>query len=110
MARLEECVLYRNFFEQEQVLFPMTHLMNRHAAKDMDPEESRKLFHESAHGLIELAGSYGFSGNLWQNYLTFLLISQENAFSLACERTGLPKGSICEAARNDFAIFKELYD
>ena len=110
MARLEECVLYRDFFEQEQVLFPMTHLMNRQAAKDMDPEESRKLFHESAHGLIELAGSYGFSGNLWQNYLTFLLISQENAFSLACERTGLPKGSICEAARNDFAIFKELYD
>lgn len=109
MARLEECVLYRNF-EQDQVLTRMTCLMNERATGYMGPKEQRKLFYESAHGLIELAGSYGFSGNLWQNYLTFLLVNQENAFSLACERKGLPEGSICEAARNDFAIFKELYD
>lgn len=111
MARLEECVLYRNqYFEQGQILLLMTELMNKQAAGDRNLEESKRLFHESAHGLIELAGTHGFCGNLWQNYLTFLLVSQENAFSLACEREELPKGSICEAARNDFAIFKELYD
>ena len=31
----------------------------------------------------EMAGLYGFSGNLWHCYLTFLLVNKENAFSTA---------------------------
>ena len=60
--------------------------------------------------LAEMAGSYGFSGNLWHDYLTFLLVNHENAFSTACEITGPVEGSINELAKNDFRIFKSLYD
>ncbi len=101
MARIEECVLYRDF-QQGRILRDMSRLMNGC--------EEKKLFYDSVHGLVELAGAYGFSGNLWHNYLTFLLVSQENAFSMACEIVGPAKGSINEIARGDFAIFKELYD
>ena len=60
--------------------------------------------------LVELAGMYGFSGNIWHTYLTFLLVNHENAFSMASEIRGAIKGSINDLAKNDFQIFKELYD
>ena len=53
---------------------------------------------------------YGFSGNIWHTYLTFLLVNHENAFSMASEIRGAIKGSINDLAKNDFQIFKELYD
>ena len=61
-------------------------------------------------GLIELAVRHGFEGNLWQDYLTYLLASNENAYSTSCEIVGAVDGSINTAALHDFAIFKELFD
>ncbi len=60
--------------------------------------------------LLDLATSYGFDTNLWQNYLTFLLITNENSFSLTCERKGASEGgSVNILAKHDFAIFKRLF-
>lgn len=109
MSGLETCVLYRDF-EHGQVLEQMSRLMHSSTAGDMDVQEQKSLFFASIHGLVELAGSYGFAGNLWHNYLTFLLVNHENAFSMACEIVGPVEGSINEMAKNDFEIFKELYD
>lgn len=109
MPKLEECVLYRDF-EHGQVLEWMSQLMNSLAEEPGDLPVQKELFFASVHGLVELAGSYGFAGNLWHNYLTFLLVNHENAFSMACEIVGPVEGSINEMARNDFAVFKELYD
>ena len=60
--------------------------------------------------LLELSVSHGFEGNLWHTYLTFLLASDENAYSTSCEIVGEVKGSINEIALHDFKIFKELFD
>ena len=59
--------------------------------------------------LLVLATSYGFDDNLWHNYLTFLLISDENPFSITCEKTGAKDGSANHFARNDFQAFYELF-
>lgn len=60
--------------------------------------------------LLDLATSYGFDTNLWQNYLTFLLITNENSFSLTCERKGAGAGgSVNHLAKADFKIFKALF-
>ena len=59
---------------------------------------------------MEMAGMYGFSGNLWHTYLTQLLVNHENAFSTASEIRGAVEGSINHLALHDFGIFKELYD
>ena len=61
------------------------------------------------HDLVELAGNYGFENNLWHNYLTFLLVNNENIFSTACEIRGVTEGSLLSLARHDFAIFRELF-
>lgn len=108
MTGIRECILYRDF-EQGELLEQMTELME-------DVNHPKVLYGKSGtyfsciHQLVEMAGSYGFSGNLWHNYLTFLLVNKENAFSMACEIVGPVEGSINAFARHDFAIFKELFD
>ena len=57
-----------------------------------------------------MAGTYGFAGNLWHDYLTYLLVNHENAFSTACEIVGPVEGTINAFAMHDFEIFKQLYD
>ena len=108
-TRLNECILYRNF-EHGEILDKMAELMNAWEQKAPDLKEKEGLFFECANGLVETAGAYGFSGNLWHCYLTFLLVNNENAFSTACEIRGAVNGSINELALNDFGVFKELYD
>ena len=60
--------------------------------------------------ILDLATTYGFNTNLWHNYLTFVLITNENSFSLTCERVGASEGSVNHFAKADFRIFKNLFD
>lgn len=60
--------------------------------------------------ILEVATDYGFNENLWQNYLTFVLIMDENPFSLTCEKIGASEGASANRfAKNDFAAFYELF-
>ncbi|MBQ8554958.1 MAG: ATP-binding protein [Clostridia bacterium] len=62
--------------------------------------------------LLDLATVYGFDRNLWHNYLTFVLMTNENSFTLTCERQGAiaSDGSVNHFARADFDVFKRLFD
>ena len=57
-----------------------------------------------------MSTDYGFDDNLWHNYLTYLLITDENPFSLTCEKIGANNGSVNHFAENDFKQFKALFD
>lgn len=60
--------------------------------------------------LLDISTQYGFDGNLWQNYLTFLLVTNENSFSLTCEGSGATEGgSVNQFAKKDMKIFKDLF-
>lgn len=111
MVRIQECILYRDF-QHGEILEKMTDLMDsfESGAVESASDGKKEMLFQCVNGLAELAGAYGFSGNLWHNYLTFLLVNHENAFSTACEIRGRVSGSINDLAMNDFAIFKELYD
>lgn len=109
MTRVKECVLYRGF-EHGDILDKMTALMDASEKSAVNASEMEEEFYECVNGLIEIAGSYGFTGNLWHDYLTLLLVNHENAFSTASEIRGAIEGSINQLALHDFAIFKELYD
>ena len=71
-----------------------------------DVLEIHILFHE----LITDAYANNYaSGNIWQNYLTHFILSNENFFSLACERRDPPQGSLRDIALHDFEAFKRLF-
>jgi hypothetical protein len=60
--------------------------------------------------LLTLATDFGFNHNLWHNYLAYFLITNENPFSITCEKIGANEGSVNHFAHNDFAAVKELFD
>ena len=109
MPNVNQLILYKHF-EDGQILEDMTWIMDHYDNEYYNREDITALLYDCINGLVELAGSHGFEGNLWHNYLTYLLVNNENAFSMACEIVGPVEGSINPVALNDFAIFKELFD
>lgn len=113
MINLNECILYRNF-ERGELLDQMVSIIHAYESKELSDatllEEKRTLYYNCMNQLVEMAGAYGFSDNLWHDYLTFLLVNHENAFSTASEIRGTVDGTINELAKHDFEIFKQLYD
>ena len=62
------------------------------------------------HKIIELAHECNYAeGNLWHNYLTHFILSNENVFSLACERRDAPTGSLKDFALHDFELFMRIF-
>lgn len=108
MTRIEECILYRDF-EQQDVLQDITEMMDDWHNEELG-EGDRAKFYRCLNQLVEMANAYGFWGNLWHAYLTFLLVNKENAFSTSCEIVGKVDGSINQMAKHDFVRFKELFD
>lgn len=108
MTGIRECILYRDF-KQGELLEKMTMLMEDISHPKVLYGKDGEYF-ACIHQLVEMAGTYGFAGNLWHDYLTYLLVNHENAFSTACEIVGPVEGTINAFAMHDFEIFKQLYD
>lgn len=103
--REQELIVYRNF-EDGELLHTMARLMSHYEEEGAAAE----LLYDCIHKLIELAGVYGFHGNLWHCYLANLLVNNENSYSCGCEIRGEIEGTINDAALHDIVIFKEFYD
>ncbi len=60
--------------------------------------------------LLDLSTACGFDENLWQCYLTWLLMTNQNSFTQTCERVGAGDGSVNHFVREDLAVFRRLFD
>ena len=107
--REQELIVYREF-EDGGLLHDMAFLMTHYNDAYYNKEDLAALFYEDIHKLLDLAGTYGFHGNLWHCYLTNLLVNNENSYSKACEIREKVEGTINKAVLHDILIFKELYD
>ena len=111
MKSAGELILYKDFNgTDEEIFYPMASIIERSRRGGMDAKEERQKFYECFHRLLEISASHGFQGNLWHNYLTYLLISNENAYSRACEIRGNIEGSINEIALHDFEVFRYFFE
>lgn len=69
-------------------------------------EESKRLISR----LVSFATEFGLSGNIWQQWIAYLLISDENSYSLACERRIVDRDStMVKLAAADFEQIYELF-
>ena len=73
-------------------------------------DELRALCFRQVKRILNISTDYGFDKNLWHNYLTFRLITDENSFSLTSEKVGAGNGSVNYFAKNDFAAYRELFN
>lgn len=109
MVNIDELMIYREL-EHDDVLRDLAYAVeNVDSQFPEDTMRCRDIVWSAAGRLISLASVYGFKGNLWQNYLTMLLVSSENPFSLACEMRGLERGTLRMLAVHDLLIFREMF-
>ena len=114
--KIHTCVVYKEM-ENSEVLNIFARLIEedypQYQAGQLtksDLEYAKEDYCAAVNDLLEMAGNYGFAGNLWQTYLTWLLVNSENAFSKACEIVGPVEGSVNIMAHHDLEIIKELFD
>ena len=104
-----ELIVYKDF-EDGDLLNDMVYLMDNYKDEKADTDSLKSMFYSCFHKLLELAGHFGFYGNLWHCYLSNLLVNNENSYSMACEIVGEVTGTINDCVLHDMEILKELYD
>lgn len=102
-------LLIYNHFEENNILMNLAEIFHDYKERKMDQEEVVARIYREIRRLLEIATDYGFNENLWCNYLSFLIATNENPFALICEKTGKRGGSVNEFAKNDFRIFQRLF-
>ena len=107
--RTNELMLYKHI-KESSILQDMAFLMDNYENEYYNGEDLKGLLYDVMNQILELSVSHGFEGNLWHDYLTYLLASHENAYSTSCEIIGTVDGSINAVALHDFKIFKELFE
>ncbi len=95
--------------DKESILYQLADIFKRFEARDTGKEELIRDIYTQIKRILKVATDYGFDENLWQNYLTFVLITTENPFSITCEKVGANDGSVNTFALNDFGIFRRLF-
>ena len=110
MDKIVSRLLIYGDMPKDTILMQLADIVRRMNDKSQKKEELvTRTFTQMKH-LLQVATDYGFDKNLWHNYLTFLLITSENPFSITCEKVGANEGSVNYFARGDFRAFKELFD
>ena len=106
---IAKLVLYRDLGE-DSILMKLSGIFEDFDMKRSENAELCARIYDQIKRLLDLATSYGFDKNLWHNYLAFILITNENSFSITCEKVGANDGTVNYFAKNDFRIFKKLFD
>ena len=65
--------------------------------------------HSSINKLLKAAIDYGFTKNIWQNYIAYLIAMNENPFSLSVEGRIDREGSLKKIALKELQYIKELF-
>lgn len=95
---------------RDSILMQLSDIFDNLKNHTQSKDELRTRVFTQIKRILEVATDYGFNKNLWHNYLTFLLITNENPFSITCEKVGANDGSVNYFAKNDFKAFKALFD
>lgn len=105
---VSKLILYRNLGE-DSILRRLSEIFKRFDSCHYRSEELITDIYREIKKLLDLATTYGFDKNLWHNYLTFVLITNENSFSLTSEKVGANDGTVNHFAKNDFQAFMNLF-
>ena len=102
-------IIYSGVLE-DSILARLSDVFRRLDSGECSHEQLRSEVYAEVRHILELATKYGFDNNLWHNYLAYLLITDENPFSLTYEKAGKQEGTVNVFALNDFTAFKSMFD
>ena len=102
-------ILYRDLGENS-ILRKLAGIFEDYEKDQCSAAELTTRIYEQMKALLDLSTMYGFDENLWHNYLTFILLTNENSFSMTSEKVGANDGTVNHFAKADFKVFKHLFD
>ncbi|WP_294156745.1 ATP-binding protein [uncultured Selenomonas sp.] len=103
---VSKLIVYRKIGE-DSILYRLAGICRDFEA-GRDQEELAGRILTEINRMLDIATVYGFNGNLWHNYIAFLLAMTETPFTLVCEKHGASEGSVREFVENDLEIFRQL--
>ncbi|MDO5403803.1 MAG: DUF815 domain-containing protein, partial [Eubacteriales bacterium] len=106
---ISKLIMYGNM-EEDCILSRLADIFKRFSNEESSSAQLTQDIYTEIKRILVVATDYGFDKNLWHNYLTFLLITNENPFSITCEKVGANDGSVNEFAKNDFRVFRNLFN
>ena len=110
MERIVAKLLIYGDLPQDSILMELSRVSRDLHSNNYNKEDLISRCFKQVKRLLELSTACAFDNNLWQSYLTYLLIMDENPFSLTCEKVGSREGSVNYFATSDFHAFRELFD
>lgn len=102
-------ILYRDLGE-DSILLKLAGIFEDFETGSENKARLITRIYEQMKALLDTATVYGFDKNLWHNYLTFILLTNENSFSMTSEKVGANDGTVNHFAKADFKVFKNLFD
>lgn len=100
---ISKLTLYRNY--DNSYLDNIADIITEY--ESVNPSGNNKI-NSFIYDLLNFASEFGLSGNLWHNYLAYLIIISENPFSIQSEKRNGINGSIKHFALSDLKIFFKL--
>ncbi len=110
MERIVAKLLIYGDMPEDSILVQLSNVYKDWHAARYTKEDLIARCYKQIKRMLVLGTAYAFDRNLWHNYLTYLLIMDENPFTLTCEKVGSKEGSVNHFAINDFHAFRELFD
>ena len=110
MERIVAKLLIYGDLPKDSILLNLSTVCRDLHSNNYNKEELISRVYKEVKKLLVLGTSCAFDKNLWHNYLTYLLIMDENPFSLTCEKVGSKDGSVNHFAQNDFHAYRELFN
>lgn len=101
-------IVYKNI--DEPILLNLSAIFRKFENGNYDEDELINDIYTQINSLLGLATDYGFNDNLWHNYLSYLLATTENPFTLVSEKVGKKDGSVNKFVKHDFKLFLKLFN
>lgn len=108
-SEISKLIMYGDM-DKNSILYKFGEIFRRFEENNSSKAQLIEDIYTQIKRLLIVATDYGFNKNLWHNYLTFYLVTDENPFSITCEKVGANDGSVNFFAKNDFKVFKALFD
>lgn len=107
--QIAKLVIYKNL-EKDSILKSLSEIIKDYEVNNKDKDSIITRIYTQINNLLDIATKYGFNENLWHNYLAYILATNENPFSITCEKQGAKDGTVNYFAKSDFKIFKNLFE
>lgn len=100
--------------DEDSILYQLGEIFKLYDSGDYNESELIRDIKTQLKRLLVVATDYGFDHNLWHNYIAFFLITNENPFSLVCEKninekTRIKDGTVNTLVQEDFALMRQIF-